>query len=114
MLHGKRIGLLKSGDVPKKLVCTQYKTLMFAFVAALGFALSGILYMTALKRKGEPAYVAAVMAPMALVFTALFAILLGDTKPSVRLAIGIALALAAVFMLTEWDGVVKSLSPEHV
>ena len=69
--------------------------------------------MTALKRKGEPAYVAAVMAPMALVFTAVFAILFGDTKASGRLAVGIALALAAVFMLTEWDGVMKSLSPEH-
>lgn len=113
MLYGRRIGLLKTGDVPKKLVCTDSRTLMYALVAAMGFALSGVLYMTALKREGEPAFVAAVMAPMALVFTALFGILAGDTKPTMRLGIGVLLALCAVVMLTEWKGVIKSLSPEH-
>lgn len=110
---GNRIKLLKPGDVPKRLVCTDSRTLMYALVAALGFSLSGLLYMSALKREGEPAFVAAVMAPMALVFTAMFGILAGDTKPTMQLGIGVLLALSAVIMLTEWKGVMKSLSPEH-
>ena len=94
------IGKRFLSNPPTKLLCSDSKAVKLCVLASIAFGISGVLYMIVLKRSGDTGAVGAILAPSALVFTALIGVMLGDTVITPKVALGIGLAVTAVYLLS--------------